>query len=233
MASKFALASPASFSSNSLLTEFPSLTGLGWAAFFGDGTVNSLDGTNLAGTGAFTNVGSGPVLSSNYGRFTCATNGLQTPTPDAVSFTVLSVVRFNTSFAVIAGVDDLTFNADVKWTAAGILCGGYSGINGATLSGTFAGQWICVAVTKGPNAAYGTLYNLSTGASANSSLVSAGAKASANWQIGSKQTTPSGYTHPSDIAFSLGVPLVMSGAQMTQAYNSLKAIMAKRSITVT
>lgn len=233
MATKFALASPANFAGNSLMTEFPIIANLGWAAFVGDGSLNAQDNVNLAGTGALANVGSGPVLNPNFGRFTAGTNGWQTPTPDAVSFTLLQVVRFNASFAMEAGVTDGSFTTAVEWTAAGQQTAGQPGTLGATLAGLFAGQWICMAFTKGPNGALGALTNLSAGTTAPSTAVSTGTKANANWQVGSIQASGiGGFTFASDIAFTLGVPSVVPLATLQQAYASLKGILAPRGIVV-
>jgi hypothetical protein len=234
MATKLTLASPANFAANSLVTEFPAVSGLGWAAFFGDGSLNNQDNANLAGTGAFTNVGSGPVLSQNFATFTYGTNALQTPTPDASTFTMLWVCRFKNAFSVSGGVGDGTNNSGVQFSSSGQMTFGVAGLVGATLAGLYTGQWICMCMQKGPVGAYGALTNLSAGTTAPSTAVmnSVINTVNANWQIGGAQTVLTGYGNPVDIAFSMGARSVMSAQQQAQAYTSLKAIMAARNIVV-
>jgi hypothetical protein len=234
MATKLTLASPANFAGNSLVTEFPGVANLGWAAFFGDGSLNNQDNANLAGTGAFTNVGSGPTLSPNYGTFTYGTNALQTPTPDAATFTLLQVVRFKSAFSVSAGVGDGSSNSGLQFSSTGQMTFGVAGLVGATLAGLYTGQWICMCMQKGPVGAYGALTNLSAGTTAPSTAVmnSTVNTVNANWQIGGAQTVLTGYGNPVDIAFSLGARSVMTAPQQAQAYASLKAVLAGRNIVV-
>jgi hypothetical protein len=236
MAIKAVIAGGANFASSALFTEFPPIPSLnqGWATFVGDGTLNSQDGSNLAGSGAFTNVGSGPLLHPNYGTFTPILSAWQTPIVDVPTLTLLHVFRFNHAFSYICGVwDATTNNTGIQQNAPGALViSGLAGSAGCSLSGVSSTGWVCLSFTKGPSGSFGVLTNLSTGATSQSTAVAASAHSTANWQIGSSQNAPSGYQFPTDIAFSLGVPAVLTPAQQTQAYVALKAILAGRGITV-
>jgi hypothetical protein len=238
MAIKAVIAAGANFAASALFTEFPPIPSFsqGWATFVGDGTLNSQDGNNLTGTGAFTNVGAAPTLHPNYGTFTPILNGWQTPVVDAPTFSILTVVRFNHAFSYMAGVWDASSNnTGLQFQAAGALVvAGLIGSAGCSLSGVSSTGWVCISFTKGPSGSYGVLTNLSAGGgSSQSTGVAASAHSTANWQIGSYQNAPSGYQFPTDIAFSMGVPAIITPAQQAQSYAALKGIMGARGLVLT
>jgi hypothetical protein len=225
------------FASNSALLEFPTVTGLRFASFIGNGSLNALDNTDLSGTGNPTNVGSGPTLQSNYGTFTYQTAAWTTAAAPQASETLIFVTRYTgpTQSSTIAGLYQASdFSGPILWLNSTIYTNGgnsSAGFPPADSTVLIQGSWYCIVVQHSTGVV-GVTKNLSIGTSTNSSGVQAATIGTTPWQIGTWGGTLTGYTNTCDIAFAMICGQVMSGAQLTQAYNSLKRTMSARNISI-
>jgi len=219
--------------------EGPPIANTKFATFFGDGTLNTKDSTNLvagsAGGTTFSNVGSGPVLAPAYGTFTPATNGMSTGMGDNVN---------GWCFLFVGAAPQVTFATVARLSGTIITWGTGQALNvisGVAMQGggtipslaarpAFPTQRMYALVV--PLGAQAKLYDLTSGDSSTSPTnVNATSRPTAgNWEIG--PTTPSGgsFVNPCRVSFAFGAWSAPTLTDLNALAAALRPTLAARGI---
>lgn len=228
----------------SIGTVIAPISGLQFAAFFGDGTVNPRDNTNLVpGGSTFANIGSGPDLSPTFGDFTNVTKCLDTGMADAYpNPTTIIVAAAKPAVGPPAGATLAQFSTNV---AAGTCL--FVASHVSTIVGNIVSSGDVLTVSSAPPAfptfglyawvitpgAVSMLYDLTRAGTATGTVTNTMVGPhSGTWQIGSYVSALGGSSTPVQIAFALGAATGLNLTQLNAFAAALRFPLAARGIIV-
>lgn len=216
--------------------EEPAITGLRFETFFGDGTLNSSDGTNLVPGGTtFANIGTGPVMSPNFGAVTPVTASLDTGLSDPypLSQTLIVVASAAPLPATIMQFSPIGSNGAALCffnrlvTQPGLMT---FNINSTAmpLATTAWAIYAWVWTIGSPLVLYDLTQNLTVSSAA--AMQQSGHPTAGTWQIGAGLPN-SGFVNPINVAYALGANSAVNITQLNQFAAALRFYLIARGIT--